>query len=101
MKKKIFIVFSLLFILISVLPKENVFAKDLDGLKIEEELRAPVREWTNYEVKSKYKLGTRIWRRVYSYGHWYEGYLDYDGEYFDKNSNITYYYYRGTLFLAD
>lgn len=54
MKKKIFIVFSLLFILISVLPKENVFAKDLDGLKIEEELRGPVSEWIPYEVKSKY-----------------------------------------------
>lgn len=57
MKKKIFIVFSLLFILISVLPKENVFAKDLDGLKIEEELRGPVSEWIPYEVKSKYNEG--------------------------------------------
>lgn len=100
MKKKIFIVFSLLFILISVLPKENVFAKDLDGLKIEEELRGPVSEWIPYEVKSKYNEEKRIWRRVYSDGHWYEGYLDYDGVYIDRDSNVTY-YYRGALFLAD
>lgn len=97
-KRKILYLFL---VLAFILPSGYTFAKEVNRSMASDEInRAPVLEYIYYEeyfpIFSKLIKEKKLYRRVYRYNHWYEGYIYNDGQ-VDSGR----YRFSGALFLTN